>query len=95
MSLSSVLRDWCKHHGYKSATAVYFQDPAFSIKEGEARLVRFVSASDRGTKHRSPQTYLLELFVDNTFAYPLGVGPKSQQQLLAAMVADTMERKVQ
>ena len=95
MSLSAAFQYWCKHHEYKSLPATYIAHGMLALEESEARIVRGVSPADRATKHRNPQTYTIELRLNDEFTYPLGNTWLSKQQLLAAMVEDTMERKAQ
>ena len=60
-----------------------------------ARILRGVSPADRAAKHLNPQKYSIEAKINDTFSYPLGNKWVSKQELLAAMFADTLERKIQ
>jgi hypothetical protein len=93
MSLRAAFEYWCKHNGYVAKTATYITDGATGLDEGTARIMRGVKPADRAVKHRNPQKYAIEAMVNDAFTYPLGNKWVTKQELLAAMVADTMKGK--
>ena len=88
MSLSSAFKDWCQHHQYNPTSATYIAHGLTDLRPAHARIVRGVAPADRAAKHRSPQKYTVEVMLNDALTYPLGTDWLSQQQLLAALVAD-------
>jgi hypothetical protein len=94
MSLRAAFEYWCDHHGYTRRSSVYLASGGTSdLDNYEARIVRGVEPADRAGRHRNPQTYVVELRECDTISYPLGASWFSKQQLLAAMISDTMKGK--
>lgn len=97
MSISANFIEWCRFRGYTPRASVYLESDNEVLKHKEARVIRMVS-SDKIAGHRADrQRYVVEVFENCTFHYPLGPKPKNKQQLLSAMISDvmTMERKAQ
>ena len=93
MSLSSVLQDWCSVSRYTRKPTVYLGESTLDLKDGEARLVRFVDRSARGMTSREAQRYVVEAREGDTLWFPFGAKPMSKQLLMLAMFAAQMKGK--
>lgn len=90
MTLKEVFKKWCETRGLEPKMTVYAGGSTATLKEGQARLLRYVDRS-AARKHRGAQRYVVQAMKAGEPWYPFGTVPWSIDELRVWAWAEVMK----